>query len=153
MLVVRCKGTTADGGRCKREIADDEEYCYQHRPTNAKKGGRPVKYDNKYIENLADEVLEWFNADEDNVFLDDFMVEKGLPGQYVSRFAKKNDYFCESLKICKTIQKQRLLHKGLDGEWDKTLTLFTLKNVSEMRDKQEHKVEQDGNITINVEGV
>ena len=28
---MRCKGKTEDGSRCKREIADDEEYCYQHR--------------------------------------------------------------------------------------------------------------------------
>ena len=151
---MRCKGTTADGNRCQRNAQEGSDYCYQHKENYKHNvSGRPAKYDKQFIEELADKMVEWYEDSEDNVFLDKFMVEQGLYSELVSRFAEKNNYFHQSLKRVKDIQKVRLLEKGLYGIWDKSLVIFTLKNVSGMRDRQEHKVEQEGNITINVEGV
>ena len=31
---MRCKGTTKDGSRCKREAQEGSDYCYQHKPSN-----------------------------------------------------------------------------------------------------------------------
>ena len=151
---MRCKGKTNDGGRCKREAQEGSDYCYQHKEGYEHDvSGRPTKYDDKFIRSLADKMVDWFLASDNNIFLEDFMIEQGLYSELCSIFAKRNDYFLQSLKRVKAIQKQRVLRLGLEGIWDKSLVIFTLKNVSGMRDKQEHKVEQDGNITINIEGV
>ena len=151
---MRCKGKTKDGGRCKREAQEGSDYCYQHKEGYEHNvSGRPPKYDDKFIRSLADKMVDWFLASDNNIFLEDFMIEQGLYSELCSIFAKRNDYFLQSLKRVKAIQKQRVLRLGLEGIWDKSLVIFTLKNVSGMRDKQEHKVEQDGNITINIEGV
>lgn len=146
---MRCEGKVNSGRQCKREAVEGKKYCWQHQPGVDKNGGRPPKYDDEFIENLADKMTDWFEKDEDNMFLEKFMIEQGLHNQYVTRFAKKNEYFSETLKRIKGIQKMKLLERGLTGEFDRTMVIFTLKNVSDMRDKQTTEI--TGDMSINLE--
>lgn len=135
---MRCKGTTNSGERCQRKAQEGSDYCYQHQEGYEHNvSGRPKKYTDEFIKDLADKMINWFKSDKDNIFLEDFMIEQDLYSELCSIFAKRNDYFLQSLKRVKAIQKQRILRLGLEGEWDKTLVIFTLKNVSDMRDKKE----------------
>ena len=146
---MRCKGETITGKQCKRDAVEDKEYCWQHQPGVESKAGRPVKYDKEFIETLADKMIEWFNSDEANLFLEKFMLSQGLHREYLTRFKNKNEYFCNALKRAKGIQKLRLIEGGLSGEFDRVMAIFTLKNVSDMRDKQTTEI--TGDMSINLE--
>ena len=73
---MRCKGTTKDGSRCKREAQEESDYCYQHKPSN--KENRRKSKDARKIkaaEMLADptvsskrEVYETLNIPESTFY-------------------------------------------------------------------------------------
>ena len=81
----------------------------------------------------------------------------GISEVTLNSYKKKYPKFFKSLKKGKEVVdyqvEKALLNKALGG--DTTAQIFWLKNrrPDKWRDKQEHKVEQDGNITINIEGV
>ena len=49
----------------------------------------------------------------------------------------KNKIFSDTYKTCKQIQKKMLIDGGLLGLYNATAYIFTAKNITDMRDKQE----------------
>lgn len=115
------------------------------------KMGRPVEYTDEIIRGYADEMVQWFLASDENVFIKDFFISKQLPSEYASRWADKSDYFHHAYKRCKDIQEQRLVNGAIRGDYDRVFSIFTLKNVAGWRDKQEHEIAgKDGAVQIDV---
>jgi hypothetical protein len=89
---------------------------------------------NKDIEKLADELIEWFK-EKDNVYLKNFAVLKGFPASDISKYAKRNKYFEETLALAKDIQEGKLVQKGLKNEVSSAFVIFMLKNTAGWRDR------------------
>lgn len=116
-------------------------------------GGRPTKFKEEYTQMM----LDYFEKDKyvEIQGLDKF----GQPKYYqrpnelpqFSKFARMIDVDTDTLlnwrdtnreffgayKKCKDIQKEFLIENGLLGLYNSTFAIFTAKNITDMRDKQE----------------
>lgn len=120
------------------------------------------KYTDTVIEALADEMIEWFETkivtskgEKYNLWFRDFAIQKRIPRQRFSEFAKKNKYFKYVNNICKDIQESRLFKTGMSSRANATMAIFALKNVSQWRDNQaiHHSGEVEYNINFKITGV
>lgn len=108
---------------------------------------RPKKYDDKFIENCADELLEWIKSpDTKSYFLKNFAVEKGFSVQRLSEFAQKNEKFADALKKAKDVQEVRLFDLGLVTK-NQAFVIFALKNIANWRDNEKQTDNNDKPIT------
>lgn len=113
---------------------------------------RPKKYDDKFIDSLAGELLEWIKGDK-AYFLKNFAIEKGFSSQRLSEFAQKSDKFSEALKKAKDIQESRLFDLGLVTK-NQSFVIFALKNVANWRDAEKQTDNTDKpNTTLRIEYV
>lgn len=112
------------------------------------KRGRPKKYTDAKVKNLADEMLnyfginpygktniEWFRNNE-NLLLSEFCVQEGLYPQKISELAQGNDYFAEAYKRCKLGVKAKLerIFSNFPNNRNITGYIFLAKNITDMRD-------------------
>ncbi|MFA5299123.1 MAG: hypothetical protein WC389_13025 [Lutibacter sp.] len=106
-------------------------------------GGRPTKYKPEY----CDIIVSYFiaEAEEDKLpFLSKFAREiAGVCCDTAIEWTKEYPEFSESYKKAKDIQKEYLISHALDGKINPTAFIFTAKNITDMRDRQEteHKFE------------
>ena len=114
------------------------------RKDNPAKGGRPTKYE----DTLPLKLLKHFESE----------IKAGrLP--FFSRFArtianvcedtaiewtKKHPEFSEAYKKAKDVQKEFLIESALTGKFDRTFSIFTAKNITDMRDKHETDITSGG---------
>lgn len=92
-------------------------------------------YSNNEIDKIADEMFEWFKKDENNFWLKDFAIEKKIPRQYISLFAKKSDYFNWIYSLCKDIQESRVIKMGLNKKNNPAIAIMILKNNHHWTDR------------------
>lgn len=103
---------------------------------------------NGELERLADELLEWFETGESNIYLNDFAIMKRIPREYFTRiYCEKSEYFKEVYEICKEIQASKLMKLGMAVK--SNMPIFALKNLAGWRDKQE--TELSGSVGIKLE--
>lgn len=112
-------------------------------PGIVNKGGRPKGSGELWTEEvsiaLANEMLEWFKADESHIFMQQFLVlEKGLYSDLVSDLCSKWPGFARIIKSCKAIQEVRLQRLALEKQ-NPAGSIFLLKNHHGYADKQEIK--------------
>lgn len=107
---------------------------------------RPKKYDDKFIESLADDLLEWIKGDTKSYFLKNFAIERGFSAQRLSEFASKNEKFAEALKKAKDMQEARLFDLGLVTK-NQSFVIFALKNVANWRDAEKQTDNNDKPVT------
>ena len=112
----------------------------------------------KYIKYGWDEKLEVIEGWARDGLTDEQIASKmGINPDTLYKYKKRYPEFSEALKKGKEVIDRQvekvLLEKAIEGNM--TAIIFWLKNrkPNTWRDRQEHKVEQDGNITINVKGV
>ena len=98
--------------------------------------GRPKKYTTEYVEQLADEMLEWF-AQPSNFWLKDFALSKGFHWASFIEVGKKNVKFSDALKRAKDMQESKLAKMGFSKKFNPAMAIFALKNTAGWRDKQE----------------
>jgi len=60
----------------------------------------------------------------------------------------KHPEFSETYKKAKELQKEMLVNNALDGQYNSTFAIFTAKNITDMRDKQD--VEHSGEVTSRI---
>lgn len=111
---------------------------------------RPKKYDDKFINGLADKLLEWIKGDS-AYFLKKFAIENGFSAQRLSEFAQTNDKFSDALKRAKDVQEARLFDLGLVTK-NQSFVIFALKNVAGWRDTEKENNNTESqlvNININ----
>lgn len=128
-------------------------------------GGRPTKYKKEYCEQIIEffsrppyEEIEVRHHNKDGKvykteikrkpndlpFLFEFAREIGVSDRTLERWAKRNSEFCRAYKEAKELQKAFLITNGLLGLYNPTFAIFTAKNITDMRDKKNIEIEEEG---------
>lgn len=76
-------------------------------------GGRPKKYTDEFIEAEADKLDEWMKERKENIFIEDFCIEREYSFARVNEWEKSNEKFGETYEMFKMRQKVALFKGGL----------------------------------------
>lgn len=102
------------------------------------KGGRPTKYEPQYPQLLLDYFHEEIFERQKLPFLSRFAREvAGVCQDTAIEWTKKYPEFSEAYKKAKDMQKEYLIEQGLSGKINTVFAIFTAKNITDMRDKNE----------------
>lgn len=105
-------------------------------------GGRPIVYDDNFIEAEALAFREWMK-NPCNLYFKEFAFERGYSPQRLSEFSARNQRFSEVYAEAKQWQEIRLVRGGLTNEFNSNFTKFVMYNVCGWVDKQETKLSGD----------
>jgi hypothetical protein len=85
-----------------------------HPPYNVNdEGGRPIKYTDKFIEDMADKLTAWLQKDKGNIWFERFAYENDFDPNLFQIWAKNNKRFSGAFRQAKTRQKCLLVEGGL----------------------------------------
>jgi hypothetical protein len=132
--------------------------------------GRPTKYDPRYCQEIIDfftrnpyEPMLIDNIGDDGEIskvpaltkhgtpilipcqlptFEGFAIKIGVHRETLLNWVESNPDFFDAYKRAKDMQKEILIQNGLVGAYDKTFAIFTAKNVTDMRDKQDSEITQ-----------
>jgi len=79
------------------------------------KTGRPRKFTQKFISEMGDELVKFFEENTDECFITAFCVKIGTYKQKMSEWAAQNEHFAEQLKKAKTICEDRIAKLVVTG--------------------------------------
>lgn len=71
--------------------------------------------------------------------LEGFAISIGVHRETLLNWADAHEEFFDALKRAKDMQKEILIQNGLVGAYEKTFAIFTAKNVTDMRDRQQEE--------------
>ena len=109
----------------------------------SKKTGRPTKYKPEFPALLLDYFHETIYERKKLPFLSLFARQyAGVCEDTAIEWTKVHPEFSEAYKKAKDMQKEFLIEQGLEGNYNTAFAIFTAKNITDMRDKQE--VEHSG---------
>lgn len=97
-----------------------------------KRRGRPYKYD---YEKLTDDLLDYIDR-TDIPILAEFCYEQGILRENIYAMAERNGNLKYAIKRCIERKEVQLEKKSLSGDVDKTMAIFSLKQLG-WKDKQE----------------
>ncbi len=103
------------------------------------------KWEDHEITALADEFLDWMEADPERIWFRDFLTGKRMSMDTVARIRDRNKYFQEIFNLVKDIQESRLVSMGLDRSKSSAFIIFALKNVAGWRDSKELASKEEEN--------
>ena len=75
-------------------------------------GGRPKKFDTKFIEGEAEALLEWLSKGK-FVWFEKFCLERGYNPDLMAEWARENEKFAETYAMARARQKILLIEGGL----------------------------------------
>lgn len=108
-------------------------------PEEHKQGGRPKKWTEEVAVALANDLIEWQLALDENIYWEKYLVViRGLYPEIVSQLTSQYPKFAQLIKRAKKIQEFKLVEKEGKGE---IKSMFILKNHHGYADKQEIKQE------------
>lgn len=136
-------------------------------------GGRPSEYNSKYCEDIIEffsrkpyDILMMMNEDtgkEEPVInkhgnavlipcdlptFEGFAIHIGVSRQTLHNWCDAYPEFLYAYTRAKDFQKEILIQNGLHGNYEKQFAIFTAKNVTDMKDKQEvDNISSDGSMT------
>lgn len=117
-----------------------------HKPyAGCETGGRPELYTDEVIEKFADELLQWIRY-PNNIFFEEFTIQKGILPEYMTRWASRNEKFNQAYKLAKNNQELQLKKGASFKVLSEGFTKFLLLNnhgTQKYSDKTEHKVTGD----------
>jgi hypothetical protein len=114
-----------------------------HKPyAGSETGGRPPKFTDSDIDKFADELMIWIK-NEENYWLKDFCLEKGMHSNYMAEWAKSNQKFGCAYNTCKEIQESRMFKGAMVEKFNAGMAKFALMNNHAWADKQESKISGD----------
>lgn len=122
-----------------------------------KTSGRPLIYDDDYIENEASELLAWIANDaEDKYYIGCFAKDKPYTSKKLVEFAHKNKVFQDAWDKAKEWQLRKFVINGLTKKWDSNFCQYLMARICDpifkkSWDREEDKAEQ--NITVNINKV
>lgn len=102
---------------------------------------------------LADELIEWMELENTNLWYKDFFVEKRISRRRLSEFREKDKYFNYILNLCDTIQESRMFKMGASRKNNPAMFIIGLKNNHDWKDKQELEMPEGININVTVKGL
>jgi len=83
-------------------------------------------------------------------FLSEFARNVGVSVRTLERWAKQHKEFCRAYKRAKELQKEFLITNGLLGLYNPTFAIFTAKNITDMRDQQNLRIDGETHISAGV---
>ncbi len=98
--------------------------------------GRPKIYDDPFIENEAEEFIEWMQSPE-NIWFEDFAFARGYSPKRFYEWVKKNPVFAEAFETVQHMQKGKLIKGGLLEEFNAGFTKFVMANACGWYEKQQ----------------
>ncbi|MCE5315987.1 MAG: hypothetical protein LLG04_01310 [Parachlamydia sp.] len=114
-----------------------------HPPYNVNgEGGRPVKYDQAFIENEADLLEKWMQVKE-NIFLEDFCLERGYSYNRAIEWSKDNERFSVTYEMFQMRQKTILFKGGLSKKFAYPMCALILSHSHGIVAKNEQKLTGD----------
>jgi len=123
------------------------------------KGGRPRKIEIKELPKFGEEMLFWFEQKLDYLkknfrkksfyvdvpFFEDFVKELGnISYRTINDYSEQSKEFSQSWSRCKDVQKRYIIFCGQNNLSNPSFSIFTAKNLTDMRDKNE--IEHSGKI-------
>jgi hypothetical protein len=108
--------------------------------------GRPLKWTKEAIEAEADLLLEW-SKKPSSLYFEEFCVERGYPGRYLTEFATENEKFGTTLEHIHTWQKCKLVRGSLLKKLDSGISKLLLSGYG-IKDQQ--TIEHTGNVTVSI---
>lgn len=90
---------------------------------------------------MADEMLEWMEADKDNYWIEEFLLNKNIPSSSFYDLLKAHNYLKRVHELCKMRREMRLAKASMFDDVNPSGIIFALKNKCGWKDKQE--AEQD----------
>lgn len=102
-------------------------------------GGRPKIYTKEFIENEAKALEKWIDIRE-NIFLEDFCLERGYGDQRISEFKNNNDKFSEAIERFKIKQRVELFKGSLKKKYNFSAASLILGHYHNIYMKTEQKV-------------
>lgn len=124
-------------------------------------GGRPTDYKIEYCKDILEfftlepyrsflkktitkkngEVTKEFEERGNNCpFIGQFARDIGVSRSAITRWAKKYPEFQVALKEAKKLQEEHIATNGLNGSFNSSFSIFTLKNVAGWRDRTDPSV-------------
>jgi len=98
----------------------------------------PTKWTEKKALEVAESLIIWLKADDENIFYEDFLyIENDYYSNLIKYLSKKFTSFYELIEKAKKIQEIKLKKFGVFDKLNATMTKFTLINNHNWKDKQE----------------
>ena len=82
-------------------------------------------------------IEEFIEVGNDPKFLSEFARSIGVSQQTLHNWAEKHEEFFEALKKAKELQLEHIVKNALTGSFQQVFSIFTLKNISDWRDRKE----------------
>lgn len=130
----------AGKGNIKPE--DGKQFSKEYQPAE--------KWTEKVSLKFANDLLEWMNAEDENIFFDDFLFNVANPKDYGKNnriYPELIDYLCDKfssfsklLEIAKKKQEIKLKKFGVFDKLNASMTKFTLINNHGWKDKSESEM-------------
>lgn len=121
-----------------------------HEPYNKNgEGGRPVKYTQEFLDELAIQLDTWIN-NEKNLWIKTFFTERYIPVQLTQELCSRSIRFSEAYERAKVIQEARIFSKALEKKYDGTMARFGLMNNHGWSEKSKTEISGDANNPLNV---
>lgn len=79
------------------------------------------------IKALADDLLEWMDADAENLWVKSFFNERRIKRETIAKLRDKSEYFAALYEIALDKQEERILMKGLNNKTSAAVCIFMLK--------------------------
>ena len=108
-----------------------------------RKGGQPgnvnaVKWSEEDALRIGEDLLEWMERKEQNIFLGTFLRSQGLYRDIVRKLSDRFPSFGDLIKKAKEIQEDKLAFYALTKNINTAMAIFLLKNNHGYKDRQEH---------------
>jgi len=101
------------------------------------KGGRPVKWTEEALCELGEELIQWLEASDDNIFFEEFLIKKGLYKDILNKYIDSYSSFFALIKRCTELQAVKLQKGGLSGKYRDAMSIFLLKAKHGLREKDD----------------
>ena len=112
------------------------------------KRGRPVKWTDDRLEELAETLMQYTEETEIPI-LALFCYENGIIREQIYELARKNANLSYAIKVIMEKKQGNLETKALNGEVDKTMAIFSLKQMgwSDKIEQTHTTIDNDGEQT------
>jgi|SRR6185436_1674411 len=103
-------------------------------------GGRPIKYTEPYVSELADHLYKWVNDHNDNIFIEDWCLENDIPEEAITKELIYFDKFSQAYNKLKTKQKVAIFKGGLKRKFAHPMCALLLSHSHNIHLKTEQKL-------------
>jgi hypothetical protein len=108
--------------------------------------GRPVEWTAEKLVKFGNDLIDWMNKSQTNIFFQEFCVEKGVYRSVINKHQSKCPEFKELIDMAREIQEMKIVKWSIANKLNTTMSIFLLKNKHGYSDRVEQKVEHTGDM-------